>query len=706
MTRTRSNTGKLSASSRKVVNRARRQMAKEIAQERAEREDRIRSEFNNHDVIVAKQADTRKANGVCNGAASVLRTVSSSWDVNLPINVNHARYLDNWGGQTDFTSIDIHVPHDAFEQAEDGSFDQDQLRDGMLNLLAIGYHEIGHNMFTIPFGNLPFDATGMSYDRSMVQMIWNCMEDQRMETAVVSESPVIAGYFAAAMPTIIKEVENLHLMIHGRTYLPDEYREGARSLFVALHGEELADKAANIIDRYISAVTVNQMCAAVLEMVSVYEAIREKGMGTPETGGVDTHGEPYTWGNPETCMGDESEEDRAKRTGNAIRKAKKDEEKTEKAESSGGSSEGESSEGESEVDGEEADGEGEESSASPGKGEASDTGDGEGGEAESEGEGDSSVPQEKDGASGYDLSDADFEAAEADQLGKDELERMAEDIVESAKQDIQQYLDMAAQEFTQTVNETDAGDFPVAALAGTLTMEKQAEAEVLSERMVKAFEQAVANRDPSWQRNVDHGVLDAFRYRTRQRGDRNFYRRRSGDRNIGSDIAVTLLLDNSGSMLDEVVDLSVMAYAVELACHEIGAACRVLLFNSSTYLLNDIHDQPVPTRIVATGGTDPDEGLKSLDKPIDDATHHLALVMTDGSFGHSYGNDFGYGDTHVLGYLYDPNGQEVYDASDLAASQEQAADRFRHKGIVNARYIRTLEAMAEDVESYIVSQLR
>lgn len=694
MTRTRSNAGKLSASSRKIVNRDRRRIAKEIAHERQVREDRIRHEFETFESRKEREGERRARNGVVNGASSVLRTVGSSWDVNLPIQIRDRGFTD-WGGLTDFTSIEIHVPMTAFVQKEDGSFNQDDLREGMLNLLALGYHEIGHNMFTIPFNHLPFNAMGVDHnnpDTQLMQLIWNCLEDQRMETAVVSESPIIAQYFAAAMPKIIKEVNNLHLMIHGRSYLPDSYRASARALFVELNGEEWAVKAENIIDRYVKATTVNQLCSAVIDMVAVYKHLQENGQSTPDGGGVDEHGDPYLWGNPETCMGDESQEDRAKRTGKAVRKAQREQEKSEVDGSEAGASEGEDSD---EGDGETGNG------SVPGTGSSSDTGEpGEG----SEGEGDSSdpTPKEKQGPSGWDESEADFEAAEASQTTENDLRDMADEIVQQAKDHLRDHLDMHAQEFTHSANETDSGDFPVAALAGTLSTEKQAEAEVLAQRMVKAFEQAVANRDPSWQRNVDHGVINSFRYKTRQRGDRNFYSRRSGDNAIGSDIAVTLMLDNSGSMEGSVVALSVMSYAVKLACEEIGAACRVLLFNSGTYILSDVHDEPVPVRIVATGGTNPDEGLLSLAEPLDDATHHLALVMTDGAFNHVDG-DFNYGDTHVLGYLFDPDGGEGYGYDDRDSF---AQSRFTSKGIFNARYITTLEAMAEDVESYIVNKLR
>src|SRR5262245_6305809 len=148
------------------------------------------------------------------------------------------RSVNAW---TDFTKI--HVEYHIHE-------DDPKLTAAVMR--GIFYHEGGHCRFTMPFQDLidaAIAATGESkavliqgFQEKELHHAWNLLEDQRMETAVVSDSPRKAGYFTPMMltelcPDPMSAAMNWPLMVW-RRYLPVEVRRGARQGFLALYGAD------------------------------------------------------------------------------------------------------------------------------------------------------------------------------------------------------------------------------------------------------------------------------------------------------------------------------------------------------------------------------------------------------------------------------------------------------------------------------------
>ena len=92
-----------------------------------------------------------------------------------------------------------------------------------------------------------------------------------------------------------------------------------------------------------------------------------------------------------------------------------------------------------------------------------------------------------------------------------------------------------------------------------------AEANNLADQMQRAFEVATADLAPSWHEQQRRGVLNVVRYQTRQAGDMEFFRQFVDNGAPGCDIAVSVLLDYSGSMLNVTDELAKVAYACKLA---------------------------------------------------------------------------------------------------------------------------------------------
>jgi hypothetical protein len=156
-----------------------------------------------------------------------------------------------------------------------------------------------------------------------------------------------------------------------------------------------------------------------------------------------------------------------------------------------------------------------------------------------------------------------------------------------------------------------------------------------AERLVAEFETALeianAYNKPTWRRHQDHGAVDAMAYRTRRPGDVDFRRRRAGDGSKGFDVAISLLLDVSGSMCGAPIQtLSIAQYAIKQACWNVGIPCTVTAYSSKAALVSDSKDAPEPVNLAAGGGTNPVGALRVAPDQRENKSDHLVLILTDG----------------------------------------------------------------------------
>ena len=160
-----------------------------------------------------------------------------------------------------------------------------------------------------------------------------------------------------------------------------------------------------------------------------------------------------------------------------------------------------------------------------------------------------------------------------------------------------------------------------------------AKAENLAAQIQQSFEQATMDREPAWVEQQRRGIVNVNRYVTRQPGDVEYFRNWVEDDQPGYNIAVSVLLDYSGSMSNYTKELAQVAYATKLACWNLGIPCTVTLWDNKAATLFDANESPVGLPIIdVNGSTNPAHALADLDNQRFDKEKHLVLLMTDGQW--------------------------------------------------------------------------
>ena len=195
--------------------------------------------------------------------------VLASEKVTVPIHVKQGDEMAPSRAWTDFTQIAV-----TYKPEDDVRLLAAELR-GLL------YHEGGHCRFSDPFlsladkveailGTIP-TAEGVTNYRDM-HRAWNCLEDQRMETAVVSDAPRKAAFFTPMvmgmhLRTLDVMAANYPLLVW-RRYLPaklvrqarDHVRDPARR-----QGRGPRPRLDTVVTSYVMATDVVTMWAAVCD---------------------------------------------------------------------------------------------------------------------------------------------------------------------------------------------------------------------------------------------------------------------------------------------------------------------------------------------------------------------------------------------------------------------------------------------------------
>jgi len=256
------------------------------------------------------------------------------------------------------------------------------------------------------------------------------------------------------------------------------------------------------------------------------------------------------------------------------------------------------------------------------------------------------VPMPVDG----DDDDDEGDGAESDE---DEGDDAGEDGGSLSEQEIQDLIEQALQEAREARNEdssltSDVKSYneskgagsqgtPLERVVPVVNTDPEAirEADMITNQVRNLIEEARAETAPSWQEGQREGVLDIMRYKTREVGDMEFFRRYADDGDMQlPNMAVSVILDGSGSMLHADDALGVTAYAMKSACDMAGIPCTVTIHDTGAYLVYDQDDRPyeVHHNFIPGGGTIPTEALDMLDHQMADKDRHLVILMTDGAW--------------------------------------------------------------------------
>lgn len=596
-------------------------LRKEVRQEAADEAERrwkiARQELKrgkSRNAIRRSAEETRRANALAQGTVRLAEAVRSSYGLNHPISVRTE--ADSLTAYTDFKSIVIQFPASNVKLGPDGEAVV-AVNSGKraprkvtwfsAELLGLIYHELGHIRFTVPWANL-LDACGYDTNSSILmpdgghvrasalRRHWNALEDQRMENAVVVESPFVANYLTIA---ICSNLVPSWPLFAGRIYLDRTIRQRARDAWVDEHGEDSAQAIEQAVWGYMGARTEAEMLDHV---VALYVAV--DGRSSLDTSSLDTH--PDHAGGTATAADGATDVDPSQQPG-AIVVVVSDDSDDSDDDGEGGAGSGSGADDDSE------DGDGSASGGSD-----SNDGDSEGGAGTS----DADTGQKAHGGGGAGSGKSTGTVQDAIRESVSKL---------FADKSFTKALNAAAQELTDT---TDVDDFERTPNRNVLSPDEIAEAEALASSLELSLRAATAHSAPEWVTRQRRGYIEPVRYRTRQTGDNDYRRDYLDGQNPMPKLTVSMALDVSGSMnLSDLRRLGVAAYATALACRRLGMPCSAFVFDDEASLL--FSDRTAAPEWPSSGGfTVPQEALKlirALD--VDEDDNHLVIVMTDGDFG-------------------------------------------------------------------------
>lgn len=555
---------------------------------------------------VVLSINRNKKEAMTKALTSMVVAVESSWGINAPLMVEYS-YSGDLEAYTDFHSITVRYPDSAqWPDTDDG------MRRFVADLKGLSYHEIGHIRFTIPIVHL-FDMVRseghVCPDVSSCRNAWNVMEDQRMEMAVVRESPVISRYFTVmVLKHILSSVsadDTAYILLIGRRYLPKSVRAEYRSKFVARWGEGVAANAERIIASYMRATTAVTMVKAVAEMKWLLDSL-----GTGHLRGVDDHGlsrgaKTTESKSPENTADDADETEYGFSVGTD----------TDTSESEDTTSEGDGISVEDDGS-EDGDTEGDSpTGASPS-------------DSDDEGETDSGAaapPAPSQPSEQADEEDGQGAPAPASSAAEQALNEAIE------SRDNDSSLTDVIRDYNSAMA---SGMSALSSIVprGTQTPDGIAKGEVLADELTRELAMYNVESDPIWQSRTSRGVIDTFQYRTRVSGSRDYHRSLDDRGDLGIDTAVTVILDTSGSMASWQVQLGSTAFACKRACDTLRVPCSVLTFNTGASILWGKDDPAEHYELGTEGGTNPAPALKALPEFRYDKSSQVVILMTDGDF--------------------------------------------------------------------------
>jgi hypothetical protein len=475
----------------------------------------------------------------------------------------------------------------------------------------------------------------------------------------VTDSPRKAAYFTPMVMQVLcvdpnTARRNWPLLIW-RRYLPRHIRDGARQLFVDWKGfgnEDLALRFEMATDLYVHATDVVTMWQAV---VLFAECMREY-KGTMDMGDMPDH--PATERpdqvptdipiNPDFDDEDEDEDN-----------PEWDEDEDEDGDMPDEDGDVPTPGSDADADDDAEEGDDQDGPTVPGEGDPGDE-DAEEGEPskgdvpapDEDGEGESESDDTGKGGKGAGSGTPDLTQDDIDQAIADaEAERNADTALNG---DVDAYHDT----YGEVGSMLDRHASDNAAWPAEVTNEALG----LAVDIENAFQARTMDKRPAWIEQQRRGVLNVSRYRTRQPGDTEVWKQWIDHAAPGHNVAVSVLLDNSGSMEHNAAALASTGFACKVACERLGIPCTVVLWNTKSTVLFDGKEaatSDVPP-INAGGGTNPLAALEDLDNQRFGKELHLVIVMTDGEWTHYTGDrhvDSTYGapGRTILGFAYSPN---------------------------------------------------
>lgn len=507
--------------------------------------------------------------------ASVLHSI----DVKAPIVIEKSSGQQLANAKTDFTKIVIGVKSGIYNEHDRGSIAS------LVHLTkGLVYHEGGHIKFTTPF-NVLVDMSGMDLpfgSRHELMRAWNVLEDQRMETAMCSLSPVLAKYFTSIVINVVinkNDVSSNWPWLAGRTYLPSSIREFFREAANTHTQSHLITEINECVMRYRKSTDAKEMVSCVVQFAGL---LTKWGVGAKDSDEHDffSRYERSEIPNPgDIPPVDEQENESNDQHG---------EEVVEKDDSTTGEEE-------------------QETGTKPADGET------------------------HRGAPG-DKPDEPQDIDEVRSQEKERLRNAAKELLDDELGKGSKAEDHEIDDFISSVN-TIKNDviMPDRTISPMTNGEIEKSKEVASS-MLSVLERLFVQVEPTWSLYQEDGILDPTTYMTREPGDINFWSGIDGSGNSGHDVAVSVLLDSSGSMQSNMDKVSIAAMGIRHACDHLGIPCTITTFNDDVYMVAPANEDVGFVRVSSDGGTSVFNAMMAIDDQKYGKTYHLVIVLTDGEW--------------------------------------------------------------------------
>jgi hypothetical protein len=582
------------------------------------------SELYNNPEYRKNLARTRTTNAIAYSAANLASKVLSSMGLKLPVRVETFNATDKPSVMAYTTFKDIHIRLNL------SGYDENNL-DNMVRLLnnvkGIVYHEGGHVLFTHMFYQIyktVHQARGVSFNEygvkhathkfdgevlqwgvdngllsqdavknlmltnaniDYVMRAWNILEDQRMETAMVTLSPVMARYFTEIVlgNVIIPGRENLSWpWLVGRTYLPKEIRSVMRELALTRVQGALIPAMEEIIMQYRRSNDVFEMYDLSVKFAEYLIVWQNDGRDSARDPGE--HGASSSYiptddprsGSPSPVP---IPDDGAQQPKDAP---------------------------------DIKEGHGDKNNEEPND--------------ESEGEGEDGEKTSNRGDKGAKPSD------DKPIANRNTNQHLRELIDEALKRTPTETNQMEVNEFLSDVNEAKQSLVIPDRTVEPMTSDEITQSIAVANSMRDVLDKLVVQVDPSWVFYQENGVLDPVAFDMREPGDTNYWSGLNGDGGTGHDLAVTLALDTSGSMGGFDTELSVAAMGIRKACEQLDIPCSILTFNDDVAMVVEGDKDIDYVRVSACGGTSVASTMNVISNFRYGKTHHLVVILTDGEW--------------------------------------------------------------------------
>lgn len=589
-------------------------------------EDQRRTEARNLILAMEMQAERKtevdsfhKALYLCNAIKSVTTVVARSFNIDQSINYRYEKVYSNdvpWlKAYTDLKSVELRIAPNTMDTSDDKN-----VRRTVAVIKGATYHEVAHCLWT---KHMIADYFKDEVNRKKYHRAWNLLEDGRIESLLIKKSPIIKKYLLPMMWDIVvnltKDDVSAEFKLGSavpfllvRTYIPRGMQRQAlhsANTFVAKHRPSDAQHIAGLISDMLATSKEYNACTTITDQIpfitmfhelltrwnSIFGEVytsdgvgREDGMGLP-TGMpnvVESVDVPSEW--DETLVSETA--------------PKSDKPKT-KSESD-----------------------------TPINPNSNADDDGDSGEDDQENTPD--TPQDKSEGDSQDKSDDGDDHIQSDQSVAsdygDESEGKYNELDKSVEEAVSDYeLTAVMREWNNTI----ATGLP--SYDGALVADQRVskEGEMVRTGMLNALDTVVMTASPSWKYRMENGaVLDVDAFTNREMGDDAYWMAKDDSGERGHDLAISVLLDCSGSMSHNLASLGACAYGIHGASQALGIPCTTSIFGTNGYLLWDEDSIPMPAILPDLGGTHVRQCLESVPNQRAGKSRQIVFILTDGDW--------------------------------------------------------------------------